>query len=105
MQAVRAHVTLVAEAGDHLLGIGEYHAVPGGEEAEVAFAVADLHQHEGIAHGAAGGPGTDRPLGRVPPAGRLDDAGELADATRVPHRRPGRLASGSPTASSMSSST
>ena len=49
VQAVRAHVTLVAEAGDHLLGIGEYHAVPGSEEAEVAFAVADLHQHEGIA--------------------------------------------------------
>ncbi len=48
VQAVRAHVTLVAEAGNHLLGIGEYHARPGGEEAEVAFAVADLHQHEGI---------------------------------------------------------
>ena len=28
--------------------MGEYHAVPGGEEAEVAFAVTDLHQHEGI---------------------------------------------------------
>ena len=26
VQAVRAHVTLVAEAGDHLIGIGEYHA-------------------------------------------------------------------------------
>ena len=48
VQAVRAHVTLVAEAGNHILGIGEYHARPGGEEAEVAFAVADLHQHEGI---------------------------------------------------------
>ena len=83
VQAVRAHVTLVAEAGDHLIGLGEYHAVPGGEEAEVAFAVADLHQHEGIGTVLLEDLAIDRPLGRIPPARRLDDAGELADATRA----------------------
>ena len=32
-----------------LIAIGEYYARPGGEEAEVAFAVADDHHQEGIA--------------------------------------------------------
>ena len=31
------------------IAIGEYYARPGGEEAEVAFAVADAHHQEGIA--------------------------------------------------------
>ena len=48
VQAVRAHVTLVAQVGDDLIGVGEYHALPSGDEAEVAFAVSDSHQHEGI---------------------------------------------------------
>ena len=48
VQDVLKHVTLVAEAGDDLIAVGEYHAVSGGEEAEVSFAVTDLHQHEGI---------------------------------------------------------
>ncbi|HEX6657490.1 MAG TPA: GNAT family N-acetyltransferase, partial [Ilumatobacter sp.] len=49
VQNVRAHVTLIAQAGDDLIGVGEYHAMPNGDEAEVAFAVSDVHQHEGIA--------------------------------------------------------
>ena len=42
-------MTLVAEAAGVLVGVGEYHASPGAEDAEVAFAVADAHHHEGIA--------------------------------------------------------
>ena len=38
----------MVEADGELIGTAEYHAMPGGEEAEVAFAVTDLHQHEGI---------------------------------------------------------
>jgi len=40
---------MVAVDGDELVGIGEYLRVPGRPEAEVAFAVADRHQHEGVA--------------------------------------------------------
>ena len=43
------HVTLVVDANGELIAIGEYYARPGGEEAEVAFAVADAHHQEGIA--------------------------------------------------------
>ena len=32
-----------------IIGIGEYHVSPGRDEAEVAFAVADAHHHEGVA--------------------------------------------------------
>ena len=47
---VGLHVALVAESGDALVGVGEYFARGGaGDEAEVAFAVADAHHHEGIA--------------------------------------------------------
>ena len=49
VQDVRRHVTLVAESDGAIIGVGEYHAVPGGDEAEVAFAVADAHHHEGVA--------------------------------------------------------
>ena len=48
-QDISDHVTLVAEANGELIAIGEYYARPGGEEAEVAFAVADDHHQEGIA--------------------------------------------------------
>ncbi len=43
------HVTLVVDANGELIAVGEYYARPGGEEAEVAFAVADAHHNEGIA--------------------------------------------------------
>ena len=46
---VHQQVTLVAESDGPIIGIGEYHARPGGVEAEVAFAVADAHHHEGVA--------------------------------------------------------
>ncbi len=42
-------MTLVSESGGEIIGIGEYHVSPGREEAEVAFAVADAHHHEGVA--------------------------------------------------------
>jgi acyl-CoA synthetase (NDP forming)/GNAT superfamily N-acetyltransferase len=45
---VDRHVALVAEADGAIVGIGEYHAVPSRADAEVAFAVADAHHHEGI---------------------------------------------------------
>lgn len=48
-QDVHRRVTLITEADGRIIGIGEYHAVPNGAEAEVAFAVADKHQHEGVA--------------------------------------------------------
>lgn len=46
---VPQHVTLLASMQGSLIGIGEF--VVGGDpvEAEVAFAVADTHQHEGVA--------------------------------------------------------
>jgi acyl-CoA synthetase (NDP forming)/GNAT superfamily N-acetyltransferase len=46
---VYRHVALFAEFGDQIVGVGEYFASTAGEEAEVAFAVADAHHHEGIA--------------------------------------------------------
>ena len=48
-QDVNDHVTLVVDANGELIAVGEYYALPGGEEAEVAFAVADAHHQEGIA--------------------------------------------------------
>ena len=48
-QDVGDHVTLVVDANGELIAVGEYHARPGGEEAEVAFAVADAHHQEGVA--------------------------------------------------------
>lgn len=46
---VQARVTLLALDDDGVIGIGEYFRVPDALEAEVAFAVADRRQHEGIA--------------------------------------------------------
>ena len=46
---VEEHVTLLATVDDDLAGIGEFIVGPSNEEAEVAFAVADDHHHEGIA--------------------------------------------------------
>jgi acyl-CoA synthetase (NDP forming)/GNAT superfamily N-acetyltransferase len=46
---IEHRVVLLAYDGDELIGIGEYIRVPGRPEAEVAFAVADSHQHEGVA--------------------------------------------------------
>ncbi len=48
-QDVNDHITLVVDARGELIAVGEYYARPGGEEAEVAFAVADAHHQEGIA--------------------------------------------------------
>ena len=48
-QDVNDHVTLVVDASGELIAVGEYYARPDGEEAEVAFAVADAHHQEGIA--------------------------------------------------------
>jgi GNAT superfamily N-acetyltransferase len=42
-------IALIAEDGDRLVGIGRYERLPGTDEAEVAFVVADDHQHRGIA--------------------------------------------------------
>ena len=49
LQNVDQQVTLIAESDGSIIGVGEYHARPGGVEAEVAFAVADAHHHEGVA--------------------------------------------------------
>ncbi len=49
VQDVHQQVTLIAESDGSIIGVGEYHARPGGVEAEVAFAVADAHHHEGVA--------------------------------------------------------
>jgi GNAT superfamily N-acetyltransferase len=38
----------VAEDGDQLIAVGRYDRAPGTSEAEVAFVVADQHQHRGI---------------------------------------------------------
>ncbi len=46
---VDVHVALVAESDGTLVGVGEYYARDGGDDAEVAFAVADARHHEGIA--------------------------------------------------------
>ena len=47
---IHDRVTLVAEAAGTIVGTGEYCRVPGHrDDAEVAFAVADAHHHEGIA--------------------------------------------------------
>jgi acyl-CoA synthetase (NDP forming)/RimJ/RimL family protein N-acetyltransferase len=48
-QDIHRQVTLLAEADGHTIGVGEYHGLPDGDEAEVAFAVADAHHGEGIA--------------------------------------------------------
>jgi GNAT superfamily N-acetyltransferase len=47
--AVEEHVTLLATVDGDLAGIGEFIVDPSNKEAEVAFAVADDHHHEGIA--------------------------------------------------------
>ncbi len=39
---------LVVEDGDHLVAVGRYDRLPGTDEAEVAFVVADAYQHHGI---------------------------------------------------------
>jgi acyl-CoA synthetase (NDP forming)/RimJ/RimL family protein N-acetyltransferase len=49
LQDVRGHVALIAESGSEVIGIAEYFGRPGGEEAELGLAVADEHQHEGVA--------------------------------------------------------
>jgi GNAT superfamily N-acetyltransferase len=49
VQDVHQQVTLVAESDGPIIGVGEYHARPARVEAEVAFAVADAHHHEGVA--------------------------------------------------------
>src|SRR5262245_42000655 len=49
LQDVADHVTLVVDANGELIAVGEYYAVAGTHEAEVAFAVADAHHSEGIA--------------------------------------------------------
>ncbi len=49
VQDVHQQVTLIAESDGSIIGVGEYHARPGRVEAEVAFAVADAHHHEGVA--------------------------------------------------------
>ena len=41
-------IALIAEDGERLVGIGRYERMPGTDEAEVAFVVADDHQHLGI---------------------------------------------------------
>jgi len=46
---VDRHVTLLATIGDELVGLGEFIVAPSGDEAEVAFAVSDNHQGEGVA--------------------------------------------------------
>jgi acyl-CoA synthetase (NDP forming)/GNAT superfamily N-acetyltransferase len=48
-QDVSDHVTLIVDVNREVIAVGEYYAVAGGEDAEVAFAVADAHHHEGIA--------------------------------------------------------
>jgi RimJ/RimL family protein N-acetyltransferase len=42
-------MTLLASIGDELVGIGEFHRRQDSDDAEVAFAVRDDHQHEGVA--------------------------------------------------------
>lgn len=49
VQDIHRHVTLVTEADGAIIGVGEFHALPNGEEADVKFAVADAHHHEGVA--------------------------------------------------------
>ena len=46
---IRERVVMLALDHLEVIGIGEYSRVRGRDEAEVAFAVADSHQHEGIA--------------------------------------------------------
>lgn len=41
-------IALIAEDGERLVGVGRYERMPGTDEAEVAFVVADDHQHHGI---------------------------------------------------------
>lgn len=48
-QDVGHRVVLLALLAGAVIGIGEYCRVPGRDEVEAAFAVADRHQHEGIA--------------------------------------------------------
>jgi GNAT superfamily N-acetyltransferase len=48
-QDLPRHATLLASIGDELIGIGEFVANERVDEAEVAFAVADDHHHEGVA--------------------------------------------------------
>lgn len=47
--ALPATMTLLASIGDELVGIGEFHRRQDSDDAELAFAVRDDHQHEGIA--------------------------------------------------------
>jgi GNAT superfamily N-acetyltransferase len=46
---VDRHVTLLATIDGELVGIGEFIVAESGDEAEVAFAVSDNHQGEGVA--------------------------------------------------------
>jgi acyl-CoA synthetase (NDP forming)/GNAT superfamily N-acetyltransferase len=46
---VNCHVALIAGFEGRAVGVGEYYARPPGHDAEVSFAVADDHHHEGIA--------------------------------------------------------
>ena len=46
---IRERVTLLALDGPEVIGVGEYSRVQGQDEVDIAFAVADSHQHEGIA--------------------------------------------------------
>jgi GNAT superfamily N-acetyltransferase len=46
---VDRHVTLLATIDGELVGIGEFIVAPSDDEAEVAFAVSDDHQGEGVA--------------------------------------------------------
>jgi acyl-CoA synthetase (NDP forming)/RimJ/RimL family protein N-acetyltransferase len=48
-QDIHRQVTLLAEGDGDTIGVGEYHGLPDGEDAEVAFAVADAHHGEGVA--------------------------------------------------------
>jgi GNAT superfamily N-acetyltransferase len=45
----RDRLALVAEHGGRIVGVGRYDRTPASDEAEVAFVVADEHQHRGIA--------------------------------------------------------
>src|SRR5690606_34565087 len=47
-QDIGEHVVLLALDTGRIAGIGEYRRVPGRQEVDVAFAVADSHQHQGI---------------------------------------------------------
>ena len=79
----RRRLVLIALAGGDIVGLGEYWRIPGRDAAEVAFAVADDHHHEGIATALrprADATGTGR---RSDDARRRDARRQLLDARRV----------------------